>query len=150
MKTPEESSSITLSALHAFSDTLSRSLFCALPGIVHSFDRETQTVTIQPAVQDRLRDGTTVDFPLLTDVPVFFPGTKSSAITWVVEPGDECLVIFADRNIDPWFTTSTPAPGEIPRTHSLSDGFAFVGFRSKPNALQSFPDTPTFFGGDPQ
>ena len=135
--------------LRAFGESLSRSLFCALPGIVRAFDRATQTVSVQPAVQDRLPDGTPVDFPLLTDVPVFFPGTKSSAITWVVEPGDECLVIFADRNIDAWFTTGTSGPGDIPRAHSLSDGFAFVGFRSKPNALQNFPDEPSFFGGEP-
>ena len=112
-------------------------LHCAIPGIVDSFDPETQTVTVRPAVKG---------FPLLRDVPVFFPGTRSSAITWMVQSGDECLVIFADSAIDRWVETGETATPLSDRSHDLSDAFAFVGFRSRPNALQSFPDEPSFFG----
>ena len=80
------------------------SLHCALPGIVESFDGETQTAVIRPAEEG---------MPLMRDVSVFMP------VPFEVSPGDACLVVFADRD------TESPASG---RMHSLSDGFAFVGF----------------------
>ena len=128
---------MTLSEREALRKDFLFSLHCAMPGIVESFDPETQTVTVQPA-NDQL--------PLLRDVPVFFPGTRSSAITWMIEPGDECLVIFADSAIDRWFDSGEPAEPPSDRAHDLSDAFAFVGFRSRPNALQNFPSEPSFFG----
>ena len=128
---------MTLSEREALRRDFLFSFHCAMPGIVESFDPETQTVTVQPA---------NAHLPLLCDVPVFFPGTRSSAITWMIEPGDECLVIFADSAIDRWFDSGEPAEPLSDRSHDLSDAFAFVGFRSRPNVLQNFPSEPSFFG----
>ena len=116
------------------------SLHCALPGTVVSFDPVTQTAEIQPAVKIGSRM-----FPVLPDVPVFFPGSRESAITWPVSAGDECLVILADVDIDAWFETGDSFVPRSARKHSLSDAFAFVGFRSLPNALPDFPDQPRVF-----
>ena len=149
---------MTLSEREALRRDFLFSFHCAMPGIVESFDPETQTVTVRPAIKTRrsLSSGspaatpTVMDsLPLLRDVPVFFPGTRSSAITWMIEPGDECLVIFADSAIDRWFDTGEPSEPPSDRAHDLSDAFAFVGFRSRPNALQNFPSEPSFFGGNP-
>lgn len=82
------------------------SLHCALPGTVVAFDAETQTADIRPA-----REG----LPLLQAIPVFMP------VPFEVQEGDRCLVVFAD--------CSSTDPSE--RMHSLSDGFAFVGFRRR-------------------
>ena len=81
---------------------------CALLGFVKSYDSENQTADIQPARQG---------LPLLRDVPVFMP------VPFEVNAGDRCLVVFAD--------CSTDDPSG--RMHSLSDGFAFIGWRSCPN-----------------
>ncbi len=94
------------------------SLHCALPGTVLSFDAEKQTAEIQPAV----RMGSLL-FPVLADVPVFMP------VPFAVNPGDACLVIFADIDIDAWFASGEACEPPSARKHSLSDGFAFVGFR---------------------
>ena len=98
-------------------------LHCALPGNVVSFDPETQTASIQPAV--KLGH---LPYPVLTDVPVFMP------IPFEVNPGDACLVIFSDVDIDNWFETGAASGPNSPRRHSLSDGFAFVGFRTAGNS----------------
>ena len=90
------------------------SLHCALPGNVVSFDGDTQTAVIRPAVKN---------MPLLRDVPVFMP------VSLDVSPGDACLVIFADRDIDAWLESGEEEEPASGRMHSLSDGFAFVGFR---------------------
>ena len=94
------------------------SLHCALPGNIVSFDPVTQTAEIQPAVKLG-----SLPYPILTDVPVFMP------IPFEINPGDACLVIFSDVDIDNWFETGEASAPNSPRRHSLSDGFAFVGFR---------------------
>ena len=84
-----------------------------------SFDASSQTAVIQPAVKLG-----SMTFPLLADVPVFMP------ISFEVNPGDACLVVFADIDIDAWFDTGLPEEPRSARKHSLSDGFAFVGFKA--------------------
>ena len=106
--------------LQALKRDILSSMHCALPGTIVSFDAEAQTAVIQPAVS---RNG--VQMPQLRDVPVFMP------VSFEINPGDACLVIFADCDIDAWFENGeveVPASG---RMHSLSDGFAFVGFRTR-------------------
>lgn len=127
----------------ALKQELFSSLHCALPGIVVSFDPETQMAEIQPAVK-----AGSLSFPVLPDVPVFFPGSRESAITWPVSPGDECLVILADADIDAWFETGEASAPRSSRKHSLSDAFAFVGFRSQPNVLRDFPEQASLFPHD--
>ena len=95
------------------------SLHCALPGTVISFDAERQTAEVQPAV----KRGSLL-FPVLSDVPVFMP------VPFEVHPGDACLVVFADVDIDTWFESGEPQEPKSARKHSLSDGFAFVGWKA--------------------
>ena len=95
------------------------SLHCALPGTVVSFDAEKQTAEIQPAVKLG-----SMAYPILSDVPVFMP------VPFDVSPGDACLVIFSDIDIDAWFETGEAEEPRSCRKHSLSDGFAFVGWRT--------------------
>ena len=96
------------------------SLHCSLPGTVVSFDASTQTAKIQPAVE---KDSLT--FPVLSDVPVFMP------VPLEVNPGDACLVVFADVDIDAWFENGETSVPRSARKHSLSDGFAFVGWKTR-------------------
>ena len=105
------------------------SLHCALPGNIVSFDPETQTAEIQPAVKVG-----SLTYPVLADVPVFMP------VPFEVNPGDACLVVFADCDIDAWFESGEAEVPPSGRMHSLSDGFAFVGFRTGRNANENTAD----------
>ena len=133
--------SLTPRDIRALKQEIAASLHCALPGTVESFDPETQTACVRPALQ---RSG--LRLPPVRDVPVFFPGNSTGAVTWPVAAGDECLLVFADADIDRWFAgeEGDPASG---RMHSLSDAFAFVGFRSREKVLEDFPEAPRFFDG---
>lgn len=107
---------VNLLDIAALKQDILASLHCALPGTVESIDAEKQTAVIQLAGNA---------LPLLYDVPVFMP------VPFVVNPGDACLVIFADRDIDAWLEGRNEKPPG--RMHSLSDGFAFVGFKTRHN-----------------
>ena len=61
----------------ALKQEIFHSLHCALPGNILSFDPDTQTASIQPAVQLG-----SVAYPVLTDVPVFMP------VPFSINPGD--------------------------------------------------------------
>ena len=114
--------------IKALKQDILASMHCALPGTVVSFDAETQTAVIQPAVSRVISVSQPLSLPLLRDVPVFMP------VSFPVNPGDACLVIFADCDIDAWFESGEAEVPGSPRMHSLSDGFAFVGFRTRGNS----------------
>ena len=95
------------------------SLHCALPGIVVSFDAARQTADVQPGVKLG-----SMNYPVLSDVPVFMP------VPFEVNPGDACLVVFSDVDIDAWFVSGGAQEPTSARKHSLSDGFAFVGWKA--------------------
>ena len=95
------------------------SLHCALPGTVVSYDAEKQTAEVQPAVKVG-----SMPYPVLADVPVFMP------VPFEVHPGDACLVVFADMDADAFLETGEASVPRSARRHALSDGFAFVGWRT--------------------
>lgn len=130
--------------IEAVKKDLLDSLHCAMPGIVESFDPHTRTAAVRPAAK---RKG--ISLPLIRDVPVFFPGTRDSAVTFPVAPGDECLLVFADFDTDRWAETGSAEQPASARSHALSDAFAFVGFRSRPGIPESMPPQPSFFGISP-
>ncbi len=104
-------------AQQAFKEEIMRSLHCAVPGIVESFNSENYCADIE--LQVKTGD---IQWPVLKDVPVFMP------VPFEVNPGDVCLVVFADVNIEKWIKEGEYCDGSG-RSHSLSDGFAFVGFK---------------------
>lgn len=94
----------------------------AIPGEIEAYYPETRTAVIQPVIREwNCKDNP----PLLLDVPVFFWGN----FTFTPKKGDGCLVVCADSCIDAWFQNGGVSSPVVARTHSLSDGFAFVGFR---------------------
>ena len=116
--------------LQALKRDIFSSLRVALPGIVQAWDPETRTATVQPAVRSRVTaSGVPVLFPLLREVPVFTPRFSDESLSLDIRPGDLCLLIFADVNIDGWYETGSATLPPSGRQHDLSDAFAFVGWR---------------------
>lgn len=119
--------------------TISEQIRVALPGIIQSFDPgdndRPPTCVVQPAIRyvERDNDGnkSTKDYPLLVDVPVVFPRGGGCTLTFPVEAGDECLVIFADRCIDFWWQSGGIQEPVDERMHDLSDAFCIVGPQSQ-------------------
>ncbi len=130
------------------------SLNCHQIGEIVSYDRVRQAATVkiasQRVVYNRAQPGDQlqgnpmlVDYPILTDVPVLFPMGGGGHFFAPVKPGDACLVLFNDRDIDAWFETGSTAPPNSPRLHSLSDGIALTGLRSVLNPS----DAPAGYAG---
>lgn len=118
---------------------------CARVGTIVSYDPgeagvrpPTATVQIaQQQVTSIASDGTKTfaDYPPLELVPVIFFGGGRYSCTWPVAEGNECLLIFHDRELDNWFTNGAGLPPTTGRLHDIADAFCIVGLRSGPNAL---------------
>ncbi|MBJ3816656.1 translation initiation factor IF-2 [Shimwellia pseudoproteus] len=117
----------------------------AMPGIIQSFDPDTVTAVVQPAIRAVSRDNdgntSTHDYPLLVDVPVVFPRGGGCTLTFPVKAGDECLVIFADRCIDFWWQNGGVQEPVDGRMHDLSDAFCIPGPQSQAQKISGISTT---------
>jgi len=120
-------------------------LWTALPGIVRKVNLAAMTVEVEATIQARIfaPDGTFewVNIPILPDVPLVFPGGGGFMLSFPVAIGDECLVVFASRCIDSWWDLGGVRPPTDFRMQDLSDGFALVGPRSRPNVPAGISDS---------
>lgn len=121
------------------------SLNCHQVGEVVAFDPAAQTATVKLATNKQVVDYRRrppqfvyVPYPLLTDCPVMFCGGGTGRLTFPVAPGDQCLVLFNDRDLDNWFDGGANTPPNSDRQHDLSDGLVLVGFRNRAGALADF------------
>lgn len=112
----------------------------AIPGIIQSFDPDTVTATIQPALKG-VTDGESNPVSLLTTVPVIFPRGGGCTLTFPVKAGDECLVIFADRCVDFWWQSGGVQEPADDRMHDLSDAFCIVGPQSQAQKISGISNS---------
>lgn len=79
-------------------------LHSALPGKIVSFNASKCTATVKPIGQYVTSDGTTMDYPKITEVPIVFPYSKESGIGIAipVKSGDSCLIIISEVELDEW------------------------------------------------
>lgn len=82
-------------------DTL-KGIHTAIPGTIVSFDPGTGLATVLPTMKYKKPDGSTVDFPQVSGVPVVFPQSmgQKATIAYPVKAGDGCLIIAAEQSID--------------------------------------------------
>lgn len=81
---------------------------------------------------------TPTNYAQLIDCPVISLGGGGGALTFPIEAGDECLVLFNDRDFDNWFNGSSNSAPSTPRTHAFADAIILVGIRSLANVLISY------------
>lgn len=119
------------------------SLNCVQVGVVQSFDAENQLATIKIAmkqVTNISNDGTRSirEYPLLLECPTFILSGGNGFLTMPISQGDNCLVLFNDRDIDTWMNNGDGGVPTTARFHDLSDGFCLVGVRPLTDSLASY------------
>ena len=132
-------------AMKALAEQMSGSLRVAIPGIIQSFDPDTVTCVVQPAINGSVPDEAGADsvegLTVLVDLPVVFPRGGGVTLTFPVRVGDECLVIFSDRCIDFWFQSGGTGDAVDERQHDTSDAFVIVGPQSQAHKISGISTT---------
>jgi hypothetical protein len=139
-----------LDALRSVVQSTLLETWTCLPGIVQSYDPATCTAVVQVAVMMQTlkvnlspspNNPQTTQVPItmnpIANVPVIFLSGGSSLLECEPAKDDDCLLFFASRNIDGWWSKGGVQPQPMPRSHSLSDAFAIVGPWSKPSVFTS-------------
>jgi hypothetical protein len=114
----------------------------ALPAKIKTFDPASQLASVQPLLRETFEDETDAEqvesLPVISHVPVQFPGAGGFVITFPVAEGDPCWLVFSDRSLDKWIEQGTEVDPVDLRRHHLSDAVALLGVRSKAGALAEF------------
>lgn len=84
----------------AFNSQMSN-IHTALPCVVVQIQGPDR-VAIQPAINQKFKDGGTKERPVVVNVPVAFPVSKSGGMTFPIKPGDTGIAIFSMRSIEAW------------------------------------------------
>lgn len=116
-------------------------LNCIRIGIVQAFYPEDLTVDVQIANKKTIgqnKDGTQVviDYPLIRAKVCY----SNPFITFPINQGEECLLLFSDREIESWFINGGVNAESYPRMHELTDCIAIFGLRSLPNMIEILQD----------
>jgi len=86
-------------------------VYTAIPCVVVSVAGPS-SVNIQPAINQKMKDGGVKERPVIQSVPVSFPVSKSAGFTFPIKPGDTGIAIFSMRSLEAWKTSdgypSTP------------------------------------------
>lgn len=104
-------------------------IYTAIPCvIVNVADINQQRVDVQPVLKNIRPDGTDVNHPVILGVPLMFPATATSALTFEVNSGDYVMCIFSQRCSDSFKAGN----GEIARPIDLRifdkrDAYAILG-----------------------
>lgn len=67
--------------------------------------------------------------------------------TFPLKQGDECILLFSDREIESWFINGDVNPEGYTRMHDLTDAVAIVGIRSLPKMINILADCLNLFYG---
>lgn len=119
-------------------------------GTVQSFDATSQTASATVNYKktffefDQTNNVYTpvlVDYPVISQCPVIFLGGGPVTLSFPVAAGDECLILFNDRDLDNWYTGNTGSPNATARLHSFSDAVILVGLRSTNTMIANFDST---------
>ena len=130
------------SATHFFKDYMrefSQDVHTMIPGEIIAWDAAKNEASIKPFASYRKPSENTpnqkkLDFPAIHNVPLFFPQglAQTATITWAVQPGDECMILFAEQALDTW---QDKAETETDLRHDLTNAVAIVGLFAEPNPL---------------
>lgn len=123
------------------------SMNCHHVGTIQSFNPANQTAVVSINYKKTFAklnpfagvyNSVLVDYPLAIDCPVICLGGGDASLTFPIKKGDECLVLFNDRDLDNWFQGAGNGSLASSRLHSFSDGIALVGLRSLANVIDDY------------
>ena len=126
-------------------------LNCHHLGSIVSFDSSTQLATAQVGYQmtQYVANTTTgaflpqyIDYPPVCG-PLVILGGGETNLTFPVSAGDNCVILFNDRDFDTWFQAQSGQRAPVPtaRIHSFSDAVILVGLRAKTNPISNYDAT---------
>ena len=116
-------------------------------GKIVSFNPSSNRASITPVGTYTAPNWQEIPYPTIHNVPLQFPcgnGGKSGC-TFPIRPGDTCIIIFADHQIDNFLSGEK---SDDMRNHSMNDAYAIpTVFSNSVPTLKSHPNDVCLFNG---
>ena len=98
----------------------------ALPGKIVAFDPEKGVASVQPKGKYLTTEGASLDYPMISDVPVTFPycQTANVGLVFPIKPDDNCMIIISEVELDEW---RNGAESEAPIRYDLTSAMLIPG-----------------------
>lgn len=118
------------SAMIAFFEHQMRKVYTAIPAVIIAVrSDEKQSVDVKPLINQvfpDLEDDT--EHPVILHVPLIYPSSSTSAVTFPVHPGDTVMLIFSQASMDVFKSgDGTAQPPTDYRRFSIRDAVAIPG-----------------------
>ena len=98
-----------------------------LPGTIETYDYKKRKATVKPLIKKKYIEGDTQELPILINVPVVFPCSKSAGIVFPLSRGDGVLIVFSERALERWKSSGDIVEPGDPRKFDLSDAIGIIG-----------------------
>jgi len=133
-------------------DDISARINCLTMGTIISFNATNQTAVVSVNFQKVIKgvnptdnigevSDMVVNYPTLVNVPVAFMNGGGGYLTFPIIPGDSCILLFCDRDMDIWFATGQVTPPNSERLHDINDAVALIGIRNLQQSLSGYSTT---------
>lgn len=139
----------SINSIDTATKSLAQNFDCVRIGIIQDFFPENLTASVlivNKYLKNLNADGTqnVMDFPLIYAKVCYC----SPFETFPLKQGDECLLLFSDREIESWFINGGVNPEKYPRMHDKTDAIAICGLRSLPNMINILQNCLNLFYGN--
>lgn len=102
-------------------------------------------IDVQPVVNKKYIDGEIMVYPEILSVPVQFPSSSTSALTFPINQGDNVLLVFSQKGLDVFKSGATSAHDPIDmRSFDKRDAIAIPCVNPFSKSINN-PDTRTLF-----
>jgi hypothetical protein len=92
-----------------------------LPGRIETYDAGAGVCSVLPLVKRKGKASEATSRPVLTGVPVMWPGSGGAQLRWPLAAGDECVIMFASADTSGWRRSGGEADPASERRFALSD-----------------------------
>jgi uncharacterized protein (DUF2345 family) len=127
--------------LKKLKNNTSNSIRVCMPAKIEIYDFKIQKASVKIDMKELYEDGSNIDYPVVSGVPVVFMASGGASITLPVKKGDTCLLLFTDRDMSNWLLGGTGQNPNSTRMHNLSDAIALMGLFPFTKASQAENNT---------
>jgi hypothetical protein len=100
--------------LNAFFDFKMGGMFvCMVAEVVNTSKLKECRIDVKPIVNHEYKDSIVVEYPTILSVPIQFPCSSTSALTFPINQGDNVLLVFSQKGLDVFKSGATSAHDPI-------------------------------------
>jgi hypothetical protein len=116
---------------------------CMVAEVLNTDKLEQCRIDVKPIVNHEYKDSTVVEYPTILSVPVQFPCSSTSALTFPINQGDNVLLVFSQKGLDVFKSGATSAHDPIDmRSFDKRDAIAIPCVNPFSKSINN-PDTRT-------